>query len=124
MTIQSDLDRRYHIMKMTLCTAVPLWIAQIKERGGPTQEEWDRITNFAETLAFQGEVLMFGDKKQPGRQAHLFNRLAQSIAVMSFLPGGVTTFGEHWEASKIFPHVNKLNKQKGGDKCHAGQSKP
>ncbi|MEK6609189.1 MAG: hypothetical protein AABZ30_16140 [Myxococcota bacterium] len=40
---------------------------------------------------------MFGGGK-PGEVADLFNRTAKAIAVLSFAPGGVTVFGQHWEA--------------------------
>jgi hypothetical protein len=34
----------------------------------------------------------------PGESAKAFNALARGIAALSFAPGGVTTFGMHFEA--------------------------
>jgi hypothetical protein len=36
--------------------------------------------------------------KKPGETAKVFNALAESIGVLSFAPGGVTAFGNHWES--------------------------
>lgn len=52
---------------------------------------------FADTLAEKGDILLFrGGKK--GEAGKLFASLVRSIAVMAFVPGGVTTFGQHYEA--------------------------
>jgi hypothetical protein len=53
----------------------------------------------ADLLASKGDILQFGSKKK-GEAAEIFNRVAEAIAIMSFCPGGVTLFGEHWEAKR------------------------
>jgi len=77
--------------------AVPLVIAELKEKGGPTEEDFKQATEYGRVLAEKGDTLLFGSNKK-GEAADLFNRLCHSIAVMSFLPGGVTIFGEHHES--------------------------
>lgn len=80
-----------------LAAAVPLRIHMLVERGGPTSWEWSETKEFADVLGEKGDVLLFrGGEK--GEAAQLFNRLAKAIAVLSFMPGGISTFGQHYEA--------------------------
>jgi len=77
--------------------AVTLWIAQFKAKGGPSDQDRQRATEFASTLGEKGDILLFGGGKK-GEVAELFNRTAEAISILSFLPGGVTVFGAHFEA--------------------------
>lgn len=78
--------------------AVRLRIAEYHDRGGPTDADHTRVREFAPVLAERGDVLQFGGKR--GDAADLFNRLADALAVMAFLPGGCKVFGEHFDSSK------------------------
>lgn len=89
-------DTRGTLLADALAAAVPLNIATLVERGGPTSFDWSITLEFADVLAYQGDVLQFGGEK--GEAAQLFNGLAEAIAVMSFYPGGITIFGQHYEA--------------------------
>ena len=80
-----------------LSAAVPLYIMQLKAKGGPSDADCFEATAFGEVLAEKGDVLFFGSKKK-GEAADLFNRCARSISVLSFVNGGITLFGQHWES--------------------------
>ena len=70
------------------------------------QQPWDavqqRFTEITKTLpdllGSQGDVLLFGGGKK-GEAADMFNKMAEGIALMSFLPGGVRVFGVHWDTT-------------------------
>lgn len=86
-----------HPLSMSLAAAVPLWIIQLQEYS------WDEKMRIAkeseEALRRLGEAILF--RTRPGESAEAFNALAKGIAVMAFCPGGVTCFGQTWDASKI-----------------------
>lgn len=84
----------FHPLALTLDLAVPLHIAELRKRGGPTTAEIEDIRSFSQTLAEKGDVLMFGGKK--GEAADLFNKLAKAIAICAFQPGGITLFERTW----------------------------
>lgn len=50
------------------------------------------------TLASTADVVLYRSKK-PGETAKAFNTLAEGLAVLSFLKGGVRVFGLHFEAT-------------------------
>lgn len=87
------------LLRSTLAIAVPLRILEIKSRGGPTDTDFERAKAFGPVLAEKGDVLMFGGKKK-GEAAHLFNELAYAMAVMSFVPGGLNFFEDHYESKR------------------------
>jgi hypothetical protein len=87
-----------NILALTLELTVPLRMAELKRRGGPLEADWDAARTFGPVLSERGDVLLYGGK--PGQAAGLFNRLAEAIAVMAFLPGGITVFGTTWRAGE------------------------
>ncbi len=88
-----------HPLPVMLDLAVPLWIWQIKERGGPTQADFDALQSAENTLATSSEYALFSSSK-PGESAAAFNAIACSLAVLSFVPGGVRFCGRHWESHR------------------------
>lgn len=84
-------------LAIAMQTAVPLHIMQIKERGGPNAEDMVGAQKTSTMLGERGDVLLFGGGKK-GECADLFNRTARAIAILSFCPGGVDLFGQHFEA--------------------------
>lgn len=51
-------------LQIALATAVPLWMMEIKARGGPTKEEFERCTEVAvDTLQDTGEAILFPRRK-------------------------------------------------------------
>jgi hypothetical protein len=89
-------------LSIALGAAVPLHIEEIRKAGGPTVEDFKAASGFSGDLAHRGDVLLFGGGKK-GEAAELFNKTARAIAVLAFLPGGVTLFGNHWEVKETKP---------------------
>ena len=87
-----------NFLSAALSVAVPLHIYELRLSGGPTDADIIACRAFADDLGSHGDVLLFGSKKK-GETADLFNRLARAIAVLSFCPGGVHLFGEHWTST-------------------------
>ena len=79
--------------------AVWLHIEQLKERGGPSQDDMKKAQETSDMLGERGDVLLCGGGK-PGERAALFNRTAHAYAVLAFVPGGVSVFGAQFEAKR------------------------
>ena len=77
-------------LSIALSAAVPLQIMEIKERCGVTDDEFASASKFAHTLGEKGDVLLFGSNKK-GEAADLFNKTAKTIAILSYIPGGITS---------------------------------
>jgi hypothetical protein len=91
----------YKLMQATLGVAVPLWAELIKQqRGGPDETDCERIKEFGDLIVGPGGEDLLFRSKVPGQTATLFNKLAFAIAVLSFQPGGITTFGLHFESQR------------------------
>ena len=91
------------LLVSSLSAAVPLWILKIKDRqpdrkGKPTDEDyaWMREMD-AGDLCLRMEYLHHKGPK-PGDTAKVFNETARLISILAFCPGGVTVFGQKWEA--------------------------
>ena len=95
MTDPGTSDTHASPLSIALSAAVPLHIMDLKARGGPTGTDYEEARAFGSVLAEQGDRLLFRatKKKDEGQAASLFNRLARSLAVMAWLPGG-SRFGE------------------------------
>jgi len=83
------------MLGISLSAAVPLWIEELKDR------EWEYIMKRArecsQVIAEKGDIILYKSKK-PGGSAEAFNRMAEGVACLAFCLGGVTLFGQHWEA--------------------------
>lgn len=84
------------ILKGLLSVAVYLRIEELKARGGPSPEEWRKLPETGKLLAEQGDKLLYPSAKK-GETADLFNKTAQAIAILSYVPGGIVVFGMHFE---------------------------
>src|SRR6476620_3461707 len=94
---QQQTERTMPSLLVTaLSAAVPLRILELGQRGGPTDEDLARIKAYQKDLSEHGEDLFFRSKK-PGGSAERFNQTADTIAVLSFCPGGIRIFGEHYD---------------------------
>jgi hypothetical protein len=83
-------------LEVSLEAAVPLWIEKVR---GLT--EWERRKRRHTCAAFvgaHGDSIMFRTQN-PQRTIDGFNRLAEGLALLAYAPGGVTAFGQHWEAA-------------------------
>lgn len=75
-------------------TWVPLLIEQYKQKGGPSKEDFARAATYAQEFGEKGEALIFRIKGETGRLASLW---LDGVAILSFVPGGVTVFDHHFE---------------------------
>lgn len=73
--------------------AVPLHVLQIKKLGYLPPIS-DSIEELIESL---GDTLLADVRKKENAAAEIFNKLALTIAIMSFAPGGIKVFGNHWQ---------------------------
>jgi hypothetical protein len=84
------------LLPMALSAAVPLWIERLRLLSAE-----QRIARARELAEFMhspgiGESILF---LIPGKSALGFNALAEAIACLSFCPGGITLFGNHFQAN-------------------------
>ena len=88
-------DTTQELIRATLELSVPLWIEHLK------REPWKSIDERRDTLvsmiAAHGDDILYRSRKK-GDTANAFNALAETVAILSFAPGGVTAFGLHFEA--------------------------
>lgn len=95
--MESKKDQSY--LGIALSAAVPLHIMSMKANGVMDLGlDRARLNALCDELGEHGDLLLYKGGK-PGQTAHLFNELAWGIAVLAFCPGGVTVFGQHYEAS-------------------------
>jgi hypothetical protein len=84
------------LLKLHIETLVPLAIEEYRLSGGPSEHDFARIRNVYPTeIGSHGDALLYREKKQTAR---MVNMLVDGLAVLAFCPGGVTTFGCHFEA--------------------------
>lgn len=55
------------------------------------------IHEYVSLLGEHGDALFFRNKKK-GETAQMADGLASAVALLSFIPGGITIFGQHWES--------------------------
>lgn len=92
---EHDWSKEKHPLPTWLELAVPFWIAQIKESGGPTEDDFAVARVLAQKIAEHGDIAQFRAK---GKTAEIANAVARGIALCAYVPGGITVFGRHWEA--------------------------
>lgn len=87
------------LLPISLSAAVPIWIHKVRQNGRVAWEARmaDKSAEWSQALAERGDRLLYRSKKA-GETAELFNILAECLAHMAFVPGGVKSFGSHWEA--------------------------
>jgi hypothetical protein len=96
----------------TLLVAVPLNMMELERLYLYGDKEgflslWSEWTNpeIVQELGTFSEAILFRSGTEPGDTARAFNALAKAIAAMSYLPGGVRVFGEHWTSE---PDISKI----------------
>jgi hypothetical protein len=82
-------------LRIFTLTWVPLIIEEYKRKGGPSPEDFARAKTYAQELGEKGDALLFKVKGETGRMASLW---LDGVAILSFVPGGVTIFDHHFEA--------------------------
>lgn len=93
-----------HLLPIALSCAVPLWILSLREKGGPTEEDFSGLKDLSAKLGEKGDILLFGGGKK-GEAAQLFNETAKAIAVLSFCPGGIEIFNQHYDGKEFLKAV-------------------
>lgn len=81
------------ILESTLILSVPFWIEKIKMLS--SEERYNRAKICGEILKTMGEAAIY-KTDVPGSSKDAFNSLAEAIAIMSFVPGGIEVFGTRW----------------------------
>jgi uncharacterized protein YqjF (DUF2071 family) len=82
------------LLPVALAAAVPLWAHQLKQK--PWAEIQARLPELSNIISEKGDIILYRSNKK-GETAKAFNALAEAIAALSFAPGGVRAFGQHWE---------------------------
>ena len=82
-----------HVLMPFLECAVPLHVLWIKKLGYLPPIS-DSIEELIESL---GDTLLADAREKENAVAEIFNKLALTIAIMSFAPGGIRVFGNHWQ---------------------------
>ena len=90
----------YALCRIMLQAAVPLRIMGIQARGGATAADFARVISYNEELG--SEYLLFRSPKA-GETARLFNLLSEAIAILAWVPGGITIFEDHYEVPPTKP---------------------
>jgi hypothetical protein len=85
------------LLQTTLEATVPFRMLELRQWGGPTEGDWEEARAFADVLAFEGDALLFKGHKQDDT-ARVMRGLIRALAVMAFVPGGVTAWGLHFDA--------------------------
>jgi len=85
------------ILPLSLAAAVPLWIEEFVRKGYTFDDVARVAAESGQVVAEKGDLILFKGKKK-GETAAAFNALAKGIAALAFVPGGVRTFGMHFEA--------------------------
>lgn len=99
MSDSDQIERELLGAHLSLC--VPTRVDEYLARGGPTDTDRDRHRDWTvEALTGGFDAALRGDEhpKYGGRRA-FFALIADALAVMAFLPRGVTFIGEHYHAN-------------------------
>jgi len=83
-------------LSIALSASVPLWIETFIQEGYTFEYLQSIAKESLQIVAEKGDLILFKSKKK-GESAKAFNALAKGIAVLAFMPGGVTLFGLHFE---------------------------
>lgn len=96
------------LFPLALPMAVYLQAEELKAQGGPSEGDFENLGGVALLIAEHGDLLLERSKasnrghkrtidKDKIHTADVFNQVARAVAVLSFNPGGVTLFGQHFE---------------------------
>jgi hypothetical protein len=85
------------LLQTTLEATVPFRMLELRQQGGPLDRDWQETRDFADVLATEGDAVLFKGHKK-GDTARVMKGLIRALAVMAFVPGGVTAWGLHFDA--------------------------
>lgn len=82
------------LLRSSLAVAVPLEVE--RWAGRPFAERQAAASRAAQEIAEHGDNLMF--RSRPGESARVFSALTTAVAIGALQPGGIRSFGLHFEA--------------------------
>jgi hypothetical protein len=85
------------LLAPALEAAVSVYVLEFQQHGGITDTDIVRVQSYLEDLKVHGNDLFHRSEKR-GETAERFDQVAEIIAVLSFVPDGVTVFGLHFNA--------------------------
>lgn len=91
-----NTDTTMALLQGMLAIAVPGEVERMQRL--PYDEVLAVAAESAQYIAEHGDIILYRGKK-PGETGKAFAALARGVAALSFSPGGVTVFGEHFEAT-------------------------
>lgn len=97
--IQADrqINTNGELLRCTLEMSVPFRMLELTQQGGPLERDWQEARAFGDIAAYEGDNLLFKGHKK-GDTARVMAGLIRALAVMAFVPGGVTAWGLHFDA--------------------------
>jgi hypothetical protein len=93
--MMSEDEVQAGLLAATLQVAVPFWIEQL--RGAGDEDRLAMALESAQFIAEHGDNVLYRGARK-GDSAKAFNHVARGLAIGAYQPGGVTAFGQHWEA--------------------------
>lgn len=84
------------LLRCTLEISVPFRMLELNQQGGPRERDWQEAIAFGDIAAYEGDNLLFKGHKK-GDTARVMTGLIRALAVMAFVPGGVTAWGLHFD---------------------------
>ena len=86
------------LLQLHLSTFVPLTIREILASGGVTDLMFAQARSYATDIGAHGDAILFSVKH---KTAEMMGKLVEVVAVLSFVPGGITLFDVHFEAEVL-----------------------
>jgi len=93
------------LIQAHLEAGVPAEIHRIERCGGITPADFERVRGNALYLGTHGDAILFYTK---GKSGPAMARLIESVAVLSYCPGGISTFGLHFDGQAIARRFREL----------------
>lgn len=85
------------MLKELLIRLVPLRIIEYQQQGGPDADDQARACAAAADIAAHADGLLTGQRD--GHSSRVLDRIVDAVAVLSYLPGGYTILGLHYETT-------------------------
>jgi hypothetical protein len=84
----SDIEQR---LRVHLQRNVPSQIRSYLRRGGPTDEDRERVRGYCDDIGSYGDIMLYPDGS--GSERVYMDELVDGVAVAAFSPGGIRCFG-------------------------------
>ncbi len=97
--IGSSYRRTYPLLTQLLSVMIPIRIKQLIDNGGPDTEDIEQALQLDDFLSIHWNTLLnyLDSTYRNDETAQILNQLAESIAVLAFLDGGVSVFGMNYQ---------------------------